>query len=110
MRMLMRRLAAGAACFAIATAGLAATPAEARHFRHFGFGFGFPVVYAPPPVVPVYVPRPVYVPPPAYAVYAPPPVAYGYGYRVHRSYHRHYRHVAVRHVVHHRWCSCSCCR
>jgi hypothetical protein len=103
MQRLTRRLAVGAAILAIGVAGLAGTPAEARHFHHFGFGFGFgvPVVYAPPPVVPVYAP------PPVYAVYPPPPPAYGYGYgyRVHR-YHRR----VVRHVVHHRWCSCRCCR
>lgn len=98
-----RRLVVGAAFLALALAGLAGTPAEARHFGHFGYGFGygFPVVYAPPPVFPVYVP------PPTYAVYAPPPVAYQYGYR-YRG-HRYYRSAHYRHVVHHRWCGCSCC-
>jgi hypothetical protein len=103
MQRLTRRLGMGAALLAGAMAGLAGTPAEAHHFRHFGFGFGFPVVYAPPPVFPVYAP------PPVYPVYPPPPVysayRYGYRYRVH-----HYRHVTYRHVVHHRSCSCSCCR
>lgn len=100
MRMLMRRLALGAGLFATAVVGFAGTPAEARYFRHFGFGFGFPVVYAPPPVFPVYVP------PPVYPVYAPVYSVYHYGYR----YHHYYRRAAVRHVVHHRWCGCACCR
>lgn len=108
MRGMTRRLAVGVAFFAVAMAALAGNSAEARHFGHFGFGFGYPVIYAPPPVVPVYVPRPVYVPPPVYAVYAPPPAVYHYGYR-HRVHHYH-RRVAVHHVVNHRWCSCSCCR
>ena len=98
MQRLTRRLAVGAALFAVAIVGLAGTPAEARFFRHFGFGFGYPVVYAPPPVYPVYVPPPVY---PVYSVFH-----YGYRYRV----HHYYRHVAYHHVVHHRWCGCSCCR
>lgn len=98
----MRRLMVGAAVVLVAMAALAASPAQARYFRHFGFGF--PVVYAPPPVLPVYVP------PPVYAVYAPPPVVYPYGYRVYHAYRRViYRH-AVHHIVHHRWCGCSCCR
>lgn len=106
MRELTKRLALGATLFVIVVAALASRPAEARFFRHFGFGFGFPVVYAPPPVYPVYVP------PPVYPVYPPPPVAYRYGYR-YRVYHTYrrvtYRHI-VHHVVHHRWCGCNCCR
>jgi hypothetical protein len=101
MRELTRRLAVAAAFFAIAVAGLPVSPAEAHHFGRFGFGFGFPVVYAAPPIYPVYVP------PPVYPVYAPPPVVYHYGYRY--RVHHYYRRVAVRHVVHHRWCGCTCC-
>jgi hypothetical protein len=101
MRRLTRRLMVGAAFLAVALAALASTPAEARFFHRFGFGFGFPVVYAPPPVVPVYVP------PPVYAVY-PPPVAYRY--RVYRTYRRVTHGHVVHDVAHHRWCGCSCCR
>lgn len=90
MQRLRRRLVLGAALFAVALAGLLGTPAEARFFR---YGFGFPVVYAPPPVYPVYVPPPVY---PVYAPYYSP-YHYGYRYRAHHYY---------RHVVHRRWCSC----
>jgi hypothetical protein len=81
-------LAASAAFVATLTMGLAAAPAEARHFAHFGFGFGYPIYYAPPPVYPVYYPPPV--------VYH-----YGYGYRA-----RHY----YRRVAHRHWCGCHCCR
>jgi hypothetical protein len=90
---------------AMVVTAAAATPAAAHRFHGFhrfgfGFGFGYPVFYPPPPIYPVYYPpRVAFIPPPP-----PPPVAYGYGYR--RVVVRHRYH----HVVHHRWCSCSCCR
>lgn len=73
---------------------LAATPAHAYYYRHYGGGFGpggiiagtilglgvgaaVAGAYAPPPVY--YAPPPVYYAPPP-VVYAAPPPAYGYPY------------------------------
>ena len=66
--------AAGLAGVLLGLAGMA-TPAYSRVW--VGFGFGFPLVVAPPlyyapPAY--YYPPPVYVPPPGY--YPPPPAGY----------------------------------
>ena len=68
--MMKTRLASVAAVLALAVAGVAAVPQDAKAWWHRGFGvriFVPPVVVAPP----VLYPAPVYAPPPV--VYVPPP-------------------------------------
>ena len=103
MRRSIKRLAGGVALVGAAAAMLATTTPAAAHRFHgfhrfgFGFGFGYPVFYAPP-IYPAYYPPQVgFIPPPL------PPAVYHYGYRRVLVRHRYHR------VVHHRWCSCSCC-
>src|SRR5438874_13379483 len=98
----IRSVSAVLGVVAALTIALTATPAQARFFVGFGFGYPFyrpfPVFYRPylpPPPPPVYVvPRPVY--------YAPPPVAYRETetYYTRRPIHRHRR------TVSHRVCTC----
>jgi len=70
--MIKTRLASVAAVLALATAGVAAVPQDAKAWWHGGFGVG---IYVPPVVVapPVVYPAPIYAPP---VVYAPPPPSY----------------------------------